>query len=71
MYSGVLCEAVIITPASASKNRRDAANVGVVTIPRVLTLQPQLTIPEIKAYSIGSADILMSFPITTVLPGFK
>jgi len=63
----VLCEAVIITPASASKKRKDAAKVGVVTIPKVLTLHPLLIIPEISAYSIGNAEILISFPITTAV----
>ena len=71
MYSGVLCEAVIITPQSAFRNFCDIAKVGVVTIPKVFTLHPVLTRPDIKAYSIGKAEVLISLPITTVPLPFR
>ena len=44
-----------MTPASAPKYRIDIAKVGVVTIPNVITLHPQLTNAAINACPIETS----------------
>ncbi|OLS13879.1 MAG: hypothetical protein RBG13Loki_2500 [Promethearchaeota archaeon CR_4] len=68
MYSGGLCDAVIMAPAFAFSSPVAKASVGVVANPMRNTLQPTLMRPEVRANSTGSAAVLISLATTTVPP---
>ena len=61
MYSTGLCEAEIITPASALYFLVKCATAGVGTTPKIIASAPTERIPATNADSNISPDILVSF----------